>query len=138
MSELKLIRTQVRVPSASVKALVATDYELVAAPGAGKVIVPHFAVVTLDFNTTAYAWANSDHGITIGEMAFDSDAEAQALIESADRMSVVLRPPAGSAAEAAENTALKLAASGTGEPATGDSDLIIDLQYSVHDVSEGV
>lgn len=138
MSELKLVRTQVRIPSAKVKTMVATDVELVPAPGAGKVIVPHFAVVTLDFQAggVAYAWANSDHGITVGGMAFDSDAEAQALIEASARASVILRPAAGSA-PLSENAAMLLAASGTGEPTAGTSDLVIDVQYSVHDVTEG-
>lgn len=134
--ELRVIREQIRVPSASVKTLVATDVTLVAAPGAGKVIVPHMAIMTLDFNSVAYIWANTDHGIVVGGMAMDSDAESQALIEASARASVVVRPVAGST-PLSENAALVLAASGTGEPGTGNSDLVIDILYSVHDVTVG-
>lgn len=133
--ELKLKYREVRVTPAQVKALVATDVEIVEAPGAGRQHIVLFTSVTLDFNTTAYAWANSDHAITIGGATTDSDAEAQALIESTDRHSVVLRPAVDSA-ELGENAAILLGAAGTGEPATGDSDLIVRVVYATIDTTE--
>ncbi len=133
--ELVLKYREVVVPSASVKTIVATDYDIVEAPGAGYAHIVLFASLTLDFNTTAYTWANTDHGITLGTTVTDSDAEAQALIESVDRHSVVLRPAVDSA-ELVENTAIKLGASGTGEPATGDSDLIVRVVYATVDMTE--
>src|SRR5687768_6802182 len=110
--ELRLKYREVVVPSASVKTIVATDYEVVEAPGAGKAHIVLFASLTLDFNTTAYTWANTDHSITLGPTVTDSDAEAQALIESTDRFSVVMRPAVDSA-ELSENTAINLGATGT-------------------------
>lgn len=133
--ELVLKYREVVVPSASVKTIVATDYEIVEAPGAGKAHIVLFASLTLDFNTTAYTWANTDHSITLGPTVTDSDAETQALIESADRHSVVMRPAVDSA-ELAENGAINLGATGTGEPATGDSDLIVRVVYATVDLTE--
>ncbi len=133
--EHQILWEEVIVTPAQVKALVATDVSIVAAPGAGKVIVPLFATLTLDFNSIAYAWANTDHSISIGGAVTDSDAEAQALIESADRHTIVLRPAVDSA-ELAENTALSLSASGTGEPTAGDSNLLVKVAYYVIDVTE--
>ena len=121
--------------SAQVKALVATDVSLIAAPGVGKIIVPLFHVLTLKFATIAYTWANTDHSITVGGAVTDSDAEAQALIESADRHSIVLRPAVDSA-ELAENTALFIGATGTGEPAAGDSTLLVKTYYTIINVTK--
>lgn len=132
--ELKLKFREVVVTSAQIKALVATDVEIVEAPGAGKQHIVLFASLTLDFNTTAYTWANTDHTITLSGAVTDSDAETQALIESADRHSIVLRPSVDSA-ELGENAAIVLGATGTGEPATGDSTLIVRVLYVTIDVT---
>lgn len=133
--ELKLKYREVVVTPAQVKALVATDVEIVEAPGAGRQHILLFASITNDFNSVAYAWANSDHSLTLGPAVTDSDAEAQALIESTDRLSIVLRPAVDSA-ELGENAALALGATGTGEPATGDSNLIVRVVYATIDTTE--
>lgn len=121
--------------SAQIKTLVATDVTLIPAPGAGKVIVPLFHVLTMKAGATPYTWANTDHSITIGDAVTDSDAEAQALIESADDLTLFLRPAAQSA-EKVPNTALKIEAAGTGEPAAGDGTLLVKTYYTIIDVTE--
>lgn len=133
--ELKLKFREKVVTPAEVKALVATDVEIVEAPGAGKQHIVLFASITLDFNSVAYTWANSDHSITLSGAVTDSDAEAQALIESTDRHSIVLRPAVDSA-ELGENGAIVLGATGTGEPAAGDSNLVVRVLYTTIDVTE--
>lgn len=133
--ELNLKWREVRVTPAELKALVATDKTIVEAPGAGYAHIMLMAVLTLDFNSIAYTWANTDHSLSIGGATTDSDAEAQALIESADRHSIVLRPAVDSA-EASENGAIVLAAAGTGEPAAGDSDLIVRVLYATVKTTE--
>lgn len=132
----KVLRsTTVVVTPAQIKALVATDVTLVEAPGAGKAIVPVRAILTLDFNSAAYAWANSDHtlGLSHGGIAAANDAGAQALIEATERTTVAWN--AAAVATLAENTALKLTAGGTGEPTTGDSNLLVEVFYYVCDVT---
>lgn len=135
MDKEKVLKSRtVVVTPAQVKAIVATDVELVPAPGAGKALIVDHVVATLDFNSAAYTWANSDHTLNVGEAAMDNDAEAQALIEAAARYTTVIRPPAGST-PVTENTAIKLQAGGTGEPATGDSNLILEVVYREVDVT---
>lgn len=138
VAEQKIHTARVRVPSASVKAIVATDVTIVPAPGAGKCIVPLRAVLTLDYNSATYVWANSDHtlGFNLGGMAAANDAGAQALIEASSRKSVVWQPAAQ--ADLTENTALLLQAGGTGEPGTGDSDLIVEVDYKIVDTTDPV
>ena len=139
-SEHKVIYLEKTLTSAQIKALVATDVALVAAPGAGKAAVicgPILLTMVPDPTTPVqYAWANTDHGITVGDAAFDSDAEAQALIEAAAsaRYTAVLRSPAGSS-PVTENQAISIGASGTGEPATGNGTLVVRFPYMIVDVT---
>lgn len=130
---------EVEVTSAQIKTLVATDVDLVAAPGAGKAIELISAILTMVPAATspvAYTWANTDHNITVGNATFVNDAAAQALIEASTsgRYSAVIRPSATEGA-LTENAALKIGASGTGEPAAGNGTLKVRVAYRVWDLS---
>ncbi len=136
MDKEKVLHSRtVTVTPAELKAIVATDKTLIDAPGAGKAIVPVRAVLTLDFDSVAYTWANSDHtlGFNLGGIAAANDAGAQALVEAASRKSVTWGPSAQ--ADLTENTALLLQAAGTGEPAAGDSNLLVEIFYYICDVT---
>lgn len=128
----------VELTSDQIKALVATDVELVAAPGAGKVIELISATLTLlppvGVSHVAYTWANTDHNITVGNATFANDAAAQALIEAAARYTAVIRPSVTEGA-LTENAALKIGASGTGEPAAGNGTLVVRANYRIWDTT---
>lgn len=129
----------VELTSNQIKALVATDVELIAAPGAGKAIEIVSVLLTMIPKATspvAYTWANTDHNIAVGSATFASDATAQALIEASTsaRYTAVLRPSATEGA-LSENTAVSIGASGTGEPATGNGTLKVRVAYRVWDLT---
>lgn len=128
------------VTSAQIKTLVATDVDLVPAPGAGKAHEVLSAVLTMVPATdtpTAYTWANTDHNITLGGATFSNDAAAQALIEASAsaRYTVTIKPPATEVV-LAENTAIKIGASGTGEPAAGNGTIVARVTYRTHDLTQ--
>jgi len=139
-SEHKVLYHESELTSDQIKALVATDVELVAAPGAGKiarVIGPVIlTMIPAETSPLAYTWANTDHNIFVQDATFDSDAEAQALIEASAsaRFTAQLRPVVTST-PLTENEAIKIGASGTGEPATGNGTLKVKFQYIVIDVT---
>lgn len=133
LDESVLRSVDVTVSSAEMLALNATPKTIVAAPGAGKAIIPVAALLFLDFGTAAYA------GIAAGEdLAFKYtnaagtqiftveatnflDAVADAL-RYADAGSALLTPTANAA------VVLHML---TGEIITGDSPLRIRMYYRV-------
>ncbi len=128
----------VTIATAAVKTLNATPVELVAAPGAGKAIIPIDMQFFLDFATAAY------DGIAAGEdlevRYTDGAGQLVATIEATGFMDAGADAfrhsyPASAAATApAANAALVLRMA-TGEIATGDSPLKVRTRYRVVDLA---
>jgi predicted RecA/RadA family phage recombinase len=127
--------TVVTISSAELLALNATPKELIAAPGAGKAIVPVDAELFLDFNTTAYG------GIAAGEdLAFRytgtagnqvGTVEATGFLDAiADAHRVQLF---NSTTDPVANAPLVLHML-TGEITTGNSPLKVKVRYRVVDL----
>ena len=121
----------VPVSSAEILALFATPKELVAAPGAGFVLELLSAVLTLDFNTAAYA----NNGIlSIRETNAAGTAHSETLVLAnflagvADELRT-LQPAAGH--DLVEDTPMVLSVA-TGETDTGDSPITVRVAYRVH------
>lgn len=126
---------EVAVSSAELLALNATPKTIVAAPGAGIVLVPLMIAVVLDFVSAAYA------GIAAGEDLVlrytDGSGAAAFTVEATgflDAVADAIRLGAIAAAQAAAitpvaNAPLVLHMS-TGEVTTGDSPLRVKLWYS--------
>lgn len=126
--ELRIRTVEKRFTSDQVKTLVATDLEIVAAPGAGKSLIMLWGTVTMDYGTVAYTWANTDHDLTLGGIATTNDTMAQALIEASADYTLKFMP-ATTTAQLVENAAINLSAGGTGEPADGDGELVVRVMY---------
>lgn len=124
----------VDLTAAEIKALNTTPQELVAAPGAGKVIEFVSAVLFLDHGGIDY---DTNGNITIqtdttNTTLSDTIAEGDFLFNSADSYRVVQALSADEQLDA--NEALEITV-GTGDPATGDGILTIKVMYRVHDFS---
>lgn len=141
LGETRVRRAFVTVTAAQIRALRATPITLVAAPGAGKAIVFHYAKQFLDYGTVAHDAPNAGDDLgyryTNGSGQLVATQEATGFINaSADALRVVR---AGSAAvNSAQdvipvaNAALVLHNVGAAEFAgTGNSPLEIAVFYSI-------
>lgn len=125
---------EVSIPAASVAALRATPYTLVAAPGSGKVTQFLGATVILDYGTVAYTETSDNLAIkyTNGSGVAVSDTiEMTGFIDAtADKM--IQSVPVKDALMTA-NAALVLHNTGDGEFGnSGDSPLRVKVMYVVH------
>lgn len=128
--------TDKTITSAQMLALNATPISLVAAPGAGKIIVPKRAVLFLDYNSAAYAGVASGEDLSfrytdgsgnqVGTVETDpflaATADAYRVVEFSGTYTPVV------------NAALVLHLL-TGEITTGNSPLYVRTQYAIIDVS---
>ncbi len=133
------------VSAAQILALNATPIEIVAAPGASKVLMFHNAVLFLDYNSAAYAGiaAGEDLNIRYEDASGQGVAfiEATGFLDATNDAYRIAYPvsAAGGAISSANPTAhvneplvLHMA---TGEITTGNSPLAIRVYYSVVDLS---
>jgi len=128
-------RAQVTVTAAQLKALAATNIELVAAPGAGLAIIPVGVMLFMDHGGTDFVQtAGTDHlavrysaSTEISELG--SEAQCTALVEaSADAR---LWADVGASVVPVANTAIDLDNNGANEFTTGDGDLKVTVYYRV-------
>jgi len=124
----------VALTTTEVKALFASPAELVAAPGAGKVIDLISAVLFLDYASATY----DTQGVltiqtgTTGTAQSDAIAAAAFLFKTADQFTGVQVLSAERTLDANESLVLSC---GTANPATGDSPVTVKVSYRVLDFS---
>jgi len=128
----KIYEKEVTVTSAELLALFTTPKELVAAPGAGKVLEFVSAVFFLDFNTVAYTTYGD---LTVNLHTTDTavsctTAAADVIQAAADAYDVMQALSADVVLQ--DNEALELRCA-TGNPLAGNSILKIKVMYRVHD-----
>jgi len=140
VEETDIRYTTVTVTAAEIKALAATQKELVAAPGAGKALEFISAAFKLNYGSEVFTESDDDFVVKYTD---DSGAAASNVLEntgfidqSADTIAVLLAAAvAGTAATSIENQALVLDNDGDGEiggNASNDSTLTIGIAYRVH------
>lgn len=127
---------EVTVSSAELLALNATPKSIIAAPGAGKVLVPLALAIILDFNTTAYAGIAAGEDLVLrytnGSGVATFTVEATGFLDAtADAIRLGgIEAGAAAAITPVANAALVLHMA-TGEITTGDSPLRVKVWYSV-------
>lgn len=129
----QLHQVDVEITTAQLKALNATPQTLVAAPGAGLIIVPEQAILFLDYAGTAYDGIAAGEDLAVrytnGSGAIAMNIEATGFLDAtADAVRVAMLP--GTAIAPVANAALVLHMA-TGEIATGTSPLRVRLFYSI-------
>lgn len=120
----------VTVTTAEILALFTTPKELVAAPGAGKVLEFCGAVFFIDFNTTAYT-TRGDLTVACYTTVVSDSVAAAALVQQADDCYEQMFPLAVET-ELVANKPLNLYCA-TGNPLAGDSPIYVSISYIVHD-----
>lgn len=126
-------RATVTIPTAEVLTLNATPVELVPAPGAGKSILVHDASLVIDFNSAAYATQTT---VNIGVNGADA-AQAvftNGLNATADKsVKAAITSSTGASDEQLPANAALEASVPTANPTAGDSDITIEVFYSIVD-----
>jgi len=117
---------EITLSSAEILALFTTPKTIVAAPGAGRIIVPLQAVIAFTFNSVAYA-TNTDLYMLNPTSAASSGIYN--INSAVSRLSIVTNFPL----ELVTNEALRVFI-GTGNPTAGNSTMTIGLYYKIHTV----
>ena len=121
----------IRIPSASVLTLFTTPYLLIPSPGAGYYIQVLTAACKVNFNTTAYA-TNTSLNILTDTATRVQHSFSNVLNATLSRISVSSQQVISGAADTQliSDKGVYLKAQ-TGNPITGDSDIIIYLTYRI-------
>jgi len=123
--------TTVTIPTASVLTLNSTPFTLIAAPGAGLVIVPVALYSTMTYNSATYAANAAGFSVryTDGSGASTAMTLTQAYIQSA--ASAIFNINAGTTAITPVANAPLVLYADTANPTTGNSDLKIRIWYRI-------
>lgn len=119
--------SEITIPTASVLTANATPVELIAAPGAGKAIVLMETVMSIDFNSAAYA---TNTNVLIRRNTSTIFTVGGFLNASAD--AVNYQPGVAGAAALNQNINFQVDA---GNPTAGNSDVKIKVWYRIIDVT---
>lgn len=117
---------EIDLSSAEILALNGTPKEIVAAPGAGKVIVPLATVENFTYNSIAYA-TNTDLAIKHSTLAGNGNAVGSV----GGTASVIYFSQFGSSLQAVANDSL-VALVQTGNPTAGNSTATLGVYYKIH------
>lgn len=129
-----LFSTHVEVGTADVLTLNATPFELVPAPGAGKLILPIAILTTMDYNSVAYAtnttlrfgWDGASAGTAV---LYGTQAS---IINQTTDMIAWFLPTSGSVASLTTAVDKNFCVSvSTGNPTAGNSDLDLYVVYAL-------
>ncbi len=133
-----LFQADVTITASQLKALNATPQTLVAAPGAGKILVPTLVQLFLDYATTAYDGIAAGEDLNVrytnGSGALCATIEATGFLDATADAYRWVTPTTAAAVAGVANAALVLHMA-TGEIATGDSPLKVRTFYRVIDAA---
>ncbi len=133
-----MFSADVTIATAAVKTLNATPVALVAAPGAGKILVPVLVQFFLDYGTTAYDGIAAGEDLNVrytnGSGALVATIEATGFLDATADAYRWVTPTTAAAVAGVANAALVLYMA-TGEIATGDSPLKVRTYYRVIDAA---
>jgi hypothetical protein len=121
---------EIRIRTSDILDAYSTPFELMSAPGAGKMILPHKILVRTDYNSTPYA-TNTNSRFFIPDAGNDLLIGASDLAFTDSRY-VYYVIPSGSAT-LRENRPLMYSVQ-DGNPTAGDSDIYIRIYYQILEV----
>ena len=127
----RIRHTSVEIATGDVLQLNSTPYEIIAAPGADKIIKIVDGMISLDYNSAAYVLASGVSRLDLvytGGSNYTHYFDANFLKLTADAHQYILFSP-GSTIEV--NKAIDLTCSA--DPTTGNSPIYIDLWYEIVD-----
>lgn len=126
-----LVSDPVTLTSADILALYDTPVEVVAAPGAGKFLVPHLVIANTSGGTVAYTIADAIY-VNVGDAPWVEVTSLFSVV-TGDQVATFIPAAVTSATADVENGAMTIVATDD-NPADGDGDVTFTVWYSIEDV----
>lgn len=137
-NDTAIVTADVTITTGQLLALNAVPKQLVAAPGAGKAIVPVDIQVMLDYNSAAYAGIAAGENLEVrskdGTGQLFATIESDGLLDATTDQYRHINPVAVAATTPVTNEALVMCLA-SGEVTTGNSPLKVRVRYRVVDVA---